>query len=307
MKNLFGTLTILVLTLSAAAFEDLGPLTEARQKHPELFVPGRVLVTDIKGVPCYVFSGEAEQAFTGAFAEAESELYEEATLSAKTKFYEFFAKGDKKTTVNMSGCGVLYQYNNKKVYTVILFVPKANVIVKKPVAPAPAAKPAKPAAPPESKPAPAPAAKPVTPAAPPESKPAPAPAVKPVTPAATPESKPAPAPFERRVVKLNKRLEKNPDDVISRIALGDLYNSNNYPEKAAAQYEKAVVRLNDSRFFDQEEKNRVISTLAALYESIGKYNLALKYYHLLLKQRCSQSQRQNAVNAISRLRMKMMD
>ena len=30
----------------------------------------------------------------------------------------------------MTGCSVLYQYNDKKLYTVILYVPKKNVAVK---------------------------------------------------------------------------------------------------------------------------------------------------------------------------------
>ena len=122
-----GISIILALALQTFAFEDLGPLASVRRKRPELFVPGRVLVVDVKGTPSYVFSGVSERSFSGAFAEPESELYDEAVLSAKSNFYEHFSKGDKRIGISMSRCQLLYRYNDRKTYTAVLFVPKANV------------------------------------------------------------------------------------------------------------------------------------------------------------------------------------
>jgi len=111
------------------SYEDLGSLKTARKTHPEIFIPGSVNTISLQSKPYYVFSGEAEQCFSGEFAEPESELYEEAVLSAKSNFFEFLTKGKKTLTVSMSRCSVLYRFHDRKGYTVILFVPKGTVKV----------------------------------------------------------------------------------------------------------------------------------------------------------------------------------
>lgn len=126
-----GILIFLALAFSSLAFEDLGPLAIVRQKRPELFVPGRISSVTINAVPCYVFAGQAEQCFIGEFSESSSELYEEAALAAKNFFYESFSQKGFETTVTMSNCSVLYRFNDTKIYTVTLFVPKKNVAVSK--------------------------------------------------------------------------------------------------------------------------------------------------------------------------------
>ncbi len=347
-----GIFIIFVLALQAFAFEDLGPLASVRSKRPELFVPGNVLVVEIKGTPCYVFSGEAEQSFTGDFAESESELYDEAVLAAKSNFYEHLSKGDKKTEILMSGCQLLYRYNDKKIYTAILFVPKANVkITKKSVrSVVPAKKQEKtgnplPAQTRQGNEAPAivspvkqiasqavqaqsagtaPKAQPddkkQAAAAPAESKAAdqktavsPARADSPKQPepvsaeSKAEEQKPALSPAERRIAKYSARVKKNPTDVLAHIALGDLYKRADRASEAAASYAKAIALLENNKFFDQQEKLRLLSDTAALYEMAGKLHLALKYNHLILRQPCSPKQRQEAVAAITRLRMKTLD
>ena len=123
---------VVFFTAILMAFEDLGSLKTAQNKYPQIFNTGSVNIITINNIPCYVFSGEAEQAFSGEFAETESELYEEATLSAKSNFYEYFSKKNKNTVISMNGCAVLYRFNNKKQYTVILYVPKENVKIKTP-------------------------------------------------------------------------------------------------------------------------------------------------------------------------------
>ena len=98
-----------------AAYEDLGPLAEARKQYPGIFEAGSVSTLTVKGTPCYVFQGEAEQLFSGEFAEAAGELYEEATLTAKSNFYKHFTRPGESLSITMSGCSVLYQFNNKKI------------------------------------------------------------------------------------------------------------------------------------------------------------------------------------------------
>ena len=103
-----------------AAYEDLGPLAEARKQYPGIFEAGSVSTLTVKGTPCYVFQGEAEQLFSGEFAEAAGELYEEATLTAKSNFYKHFTRPGESLSITMSGCSVLYQFNNKKIYIINL-------------------------------------------------------------------------------------------------------------------------------------------------------------------------------------------
>ena len=138
--------SLFVLSTALFAYEDLGEIDAARKKYPEIFDPGSIHKVKINGKMCYVFSGQAEQSFTGKNAEAEGELYEEAALDAKNLFYHSLSKGNKRITVTMKECMPLYQFNDKKKYTVILFVPEENVVVtesKEPeqvVEPAPAKK-----------------------------------------------------------------------------------------------------------------------------------------------------------------------
>ena len=86
---------VVFCTTVLMAFEDLGPIKTVQKKYPQIFKTGSVNIITINKIPCYVFSGDAEQAFSGDFAETESELYEEATISAKSNFYEFLSKKDK--------------------------------------------------------------------------------------------------------------------------------------------------------------------------------------------------------------------
>ena len=119
--------SLFVLSTALFAYEDLGEINAARKKYPEIFDPGSIHKIKINGKMCYVFSGQAEQSFTGKNAEAEGELYEEAALDAKNLFYHSLSKGNKRITVTMKECMPLYQFNDKKKYTVILFVPEENV------------------------------------------------------------------------------------------------------------------------------------------------------------------------------------
>ena len=133
--KLSGIIFFALLASSTAllAFEDLGKIDVARKAHPEIFIPGSIHEMMVNGKLSYLFMGQAEQCFSGEFAEPESELYEDATLSAKKFFYEMLSGGDKSATITVSHCATLYRFNDKKIYSVILFVPKNNVSISKTV------------------------------------------------------------------------------------------------------------------------------------------------------------------------------
>jgi len=284
---------VVFCTTVLMAFEDLGPLKTAQKKYPQIFKTGSVNIITINKIPCYVFSGNAEQAFSGDFAEPDSELYEEATLSAKSNFYEFLSEKDKNVSISMTGCSVLYQYNDKKLYTVILYVPKKNVIVKldkkntefkkKNNTPTHLKKP-------EPKPSPAK----VTPPS--------AEAQVSIKQNTAPQSS-----LERRIAKFRKRIKNNPSDTISLIALADLYKKSENFSEATKFYCLAIKQFEKDIFFDEAEKIRVIYNVALLFERINKNNMALKYYHYMLRHKCSREQKKSAVAAISRLRLKTLD
>ena len=318
-------LALIIFVLGSSilmAFEDLGPLKTAQSQYPQIFKAGSVNIISVNNIPCYVFSGDAEQAFSGEFAETASELYEEATLAAKSNFYEFLSSKDKKVTVSMTGCKVLYQYNDKKIYNVILFVPRANVSIKhnktnigsesKKIND-PAASSGKPEEKTSSA-AVAPKAATASAAVAPKAAASSA-ADAPKAAAATSQAaqviaQPAPSPQssrERRIERYRNRIKNDPADTFALIRLGDLYQESENFSEAVKFYCSAIKQIEKDKFFDETEKIRVIYNVANLFEKNNKYNMALKYYHYLLRHKCSDEQKKNAVAAISKLRLKTLN
>ena len=110
----------------AIAFEDLGPIETARRDHPNIFVPEEVNVVDINSETHYVFSGQAERCFPD---ETDSELWEEATMSAKNVFYAHLSGEKEGVKISMSGCKPLYRLHDGNVFTMIMCVPRDKVLV----------------------------------------------------------------------------------------------------------------------------------------------------------------------------------
>lgn len=296
MKLLGIIIFVVAISLSAFAFEDLGTLASARKAYPEIFIPGSVNVVTIKSISCYVFSGEAEQCFTGEFAEPESELYDEATLSAKSNFFEFLTKKDKTQSVTMSQCSILYRYNSKKTYTVILFVPQANVSIKKTPRPAPQSGDG-------TSNVQLPAVDVLTSSK--KTKTNSSPSIS----AGNDEagSHPVASVLEQRINKYIERIKTDPNNIIAYSRLGDLYQEMHDFEKAIKNYRTAVRLVETSEYFDQDEKVKIILSTAQLCERLGKNNLALKYYNLVLKCKCSREFYNTATSKISKIRLKMID
>jgi hypothetical protein len=117
------------LSFAVSAYEDLGPLNTAKERHPEIFIPGSICKIKIAGKESYVFSGQAEQLFSKKNAETDSELYQEAESAAKSFFYQKLSNGNERISITMSQCQLLYRFHEQKTYTVILFVPVENVSV----------------------------------------------------------------------------------------------------------------------------------------------------------------------------------
>ena len=296
------------------AFEDLGKIDVARKEHPEIFIPGSIHAMMVNGKLSYVFMGQSEQCFSGEFAEPESELYEEATLSAKNFLYETLSDGDKAATITVSHCATLYRFNDKKTYSVILFVPKNHVSISKTV------KVQRPVVAP-AVPEPLSAANKSQPTKTPDT------SSKQMSRGVVSENKDTPdgmkivsqlkdaemngtrdlSALERRKKKYVLRLEKDANDPIANFNLGKIYEAENNFTGALKYYQKAVNAVSRDEFFDQQEKVNMILSTAQLWEKLEKNHLALKYYYLLLKCKTSLQVRQQATQKISQIRLKTIE
>ena len=79
----------------AFAADEAVPPVQTPTPPADASVPGKVEleIVDCGGVPHYAFAGEAEDYFPGEGLETEAELYEEAVLDAKTRFYGILSGG----------------------------------------------------------------------------------------------------------------------------------------------------------------------------------------------------------------------
>lgn len=312
-------------TLSAV--DELGRLEDAQKRYPSLFVPGSVHEFSVRGGTCYIFSGQSEQFFTGELAETDSELYQEAALAAKNNLYQYFRKQGKRLVVELSSCGVMYRFNDRKLYTVVLYVPKDKVAVT--VAEATALPPSVPSSGAASVLSSAPgkaqskqpsgeqgvkgdaavgaAAGSAVPGegagAPPRGE---AEKEADMGDAATSDAKPVhvldqPSMFERRVSKFMSRLEENPADVLAMISLADMYKKQGRFQEALGYYFKAVPYLVKDPYFDHEERLRILMECGGMGEQLQEDYLALKCYRLVLRFECTSEQRHKANAAVSRL------
>ena len=307
-----GILTFIAFILSSFAFEDLGSLDVVRKKRPDLLIPGSVSTANINNVPCYVFAGQAEQCFSGDFAESDNELYEEAALAAKKHFFDKFYRKEDRTVVKMSNCSVLYRFNDRKIYTVVLFVPQKDVIIEKNVSATP---------PSNSSPSSALSGdvKPFSPEKAVSETPAggnsgfaknPASAANASKSDAVSSSSPtadAEADLtDKKIERLTKRIAACPDDALSHIRLGRLYLKKGDRANAVSAFKTAIIYAERMKFLEEEEKVELIYSTAELCEMINDYKAAIKYYRLVLKHKCSDDVRRKALAGIGRIRVQML-
>ena len=123
------TFLVFGLPLAILAKNELGTIESAQQNYPDAFAPGKVLEVDHDGKSWYAFAGEAEQCFSGKYAESETELFDEATLDAKSNFLSILSHGDSKAKVTMSGLRIAYQYADGAFRRVVCMVPVDSVSV----------------------------------------------------------------------------------------------------------------------------------------------------------------------------------
>lgn len=283
---------MLAMSVPAQAFEDLGPLEQARESYPQLFIPQSVNQTEIAGRPHYVFSGQAERYFDD---EMDSELWEEATLSAKAVLFEHFAEGNKATKVDMSGCAPLYRVKEGKTYTMLMAVPVARVKVSRPIAPkpVPAANPA-PASVPVFTPAPVPVA---TTAPQPSSDPTPVPETAPVIPPVASEA-------NNEIGVLRDDVASHPNDWRKRRRLAELYFQTGKSDRALRHLALAVKGALEEGTNGDELYDLLVSS-ARKFEAAGNDALSLKCSRILLHKPVPFELKKEANARIARLRLRM--
>jgi len=121
-------LVTLLLASCGQAFEDLGSVEKARREYPMIFVPEHVQSIRINGQDCWVFAGQAERFVE---SESESELWQEAALSARASLFAYLTKDKPEHEVVMEGCSPLYRTKEGKIHTMVLSVPRDKVKVAK--------------------------------------------------------------------------------------------------------------------------------------------------------------------------------
>jgi len=275
MKALPETAAVLVLVASATfAKDDLGPFADARSSWPDAFVPGKVATVDLAGEALYAFAGEAESFFDGELAESNAELYEEATLDAKARFYETMSEGDTSRSVSLSGLRVAYRWTEGPMRRVVCVVPRRNVKVSPSVStPTPAAALPGPSEPDSGGTAPIPAS---DMAPPPASDTAPLPAH---ATEADEVSSPDEIPVEAKIRACREQLAESPDDPLLRLRLARLFAQSGQASRATRHYNALVKRLaSDRNAMPIHDAASAMVEAAEHARATGNEAQALKFY-----------------------------
>lgn len=130
--RVYSFCSLFFLTQMLHANEPFGPIEEAKKRVPHCFVSDAVgeMISD-SGKTVYYYNGTAEQVFTGKFAEAENELWQEAALDAKTKLHHFFQQNYHSViTLEIKGASCAYAWREGAQYRVLYVVEKSSVSLK---------------------------------------------------------------------------------------------------------------------------------------------------------------------------------
>ena len=280
MKTVPGIVAVLALTASAAfARDDLGSFADARAAWPDAFVPGKVAIVDFAGEGFYAFAGEAESFFPGEMAESDAELYEEATLDAKARFYATMSGGDASRTISLSGLRVAYRWAEGPLRRVVCVVPRRNVAVSPPVSgPEPLAPVAEPVGNTSI-------ANPPSPESAAES--APGGTNAPTSTPTSLESPPAPAegsssdeiPVDAKIRACREGLAETPDDPFLRLRLARLFAQSGQASRATRHYNALVKRLaSDRNVMPVHDAAAAMVEAAEHARMTGDEAQALKFY-----------------------------
>ncbi len=139
-------LLVLVAAVPARAWDELGPLAEARRTHPVFFAKGAVHRTEVDGEVYWVFTGDSDQR-DGFASLSDTERYAEAALDARRNLLRHVTGGARNVTAEVSGIVVAYRFADGPARRVVCLVPVEKVRVVS------ASTPAVPAAPAPSTPA----------------------------------------------------------------------------------------------------------------------------------------------------------
>lgn len=132
MRAFPGTFLATLLGAGIAfAADEVDTPVQAPNVPADVAFPGTVEleIVDCGGVPHYAFAGEAEGYFLGEGLETEADLYEEAVLNAKNRFYGILTEGDSSRRVELSGLFVARHWAEGPMRYVVCMVPVSAVRV----------------------------------------------------------------------------------------------------------------------------------------------------------------------------------
>lgn len=123
---------------AARAWDELGPLDEARDAHPEFFGKDAVHRVEVDGVDHWVFAGDSD--LRDGFEDlSDTERYAEAALAARRNLLFRVTGGSRNATAEVSGIVVAYRFPDGTARRVVCLVPVENVLVTSAEPPAPPA------------------------------------------------------------------------------------------------------------------------------------------------------------------------
>lgn len=131
MKYSFPLFILLCFSVLLYGQQKKETLDTIRNRYPDLFVDAHVIKVTYDNQQGYMYRGNAEQLFSGDFAEPASELYAEAELDAKANLYEYFKKDDENIVVVIRRARIILNYKEGNIYGCIFFVPEDSVSVNK--------------------------------------------------------------------------------------------------------------------------------------------------------------------------------
>lgn len=256
------------LPFAILAKDELGPIETARKAYPDAFAPGMVAEVDCGGVRCYAFAGEAEQCFSGKYAESEAELFEEATLDAKARFFAVLGKGDPGAVITMGGLRTAYQYTDGAFRRVVCVVPAESVSVSFP--PAPQTSPASIGSDPGGEVAKGKARETGD-------------GGKPSAVAKADAEEEDEIPWEMKLRKCRERIRENSKDFALYLRMAHIQAEGGFPAKANRCYERMFVLLAENTSVTDIDKAPLFLEAAEYARDNGKPSDALKRFRLLSK------------------------
>lgn len=119
---------VLGLAFEAGAWDELGPLPQARGDHPEFFRAGAVNEVELNGERYWIFTGDGVR--EGGVATSDAEAYRVAALDARRNLLRHLSGNAPHVDAEVSGITTAYSFAEGNARRVVCLVPVENVSIR---------------------------------------------------------------------------------------------------------------------------------------------------------------------------------